>query len=548
MKGRGAVLLSAVTRGHQEGNISTQPTATALDAIQDAPILELRDISKIYPNGVRANRDVNFEVRRGEIHALVGENGAGKSTLMKILYGMEHPSSGEILLHGKPVTIGSPHEAIRMGIGMVHQNFMLVPSFTIAQNVVLGNEPAQGMLLDAQAAVQATERLAQQYGLAVMPDAVVDSVPVGMRQRAEILKALYRGADVLILDEPTAVLTPQETFELFAAVRQLVAVGKTVIFITHKLREVMEISNRVSVMRDGRMVGTVETKAASEALLARMMVGRDVVLRLNKPPAQRGEVVLQVRGIEYVNEVGREVLKGVSFNVYAGEVLGIAGVEGNGQTELVEVLTGLRKPVAGTVRLMEDDITGRDARHMRMAGVAHIPEDRLTNGVALTASIDDNLIVDRYNNAPFTRRGLMSPAQVALHGARLIEQYAIRAPDGMLPVGSLSGGNMQKVVIARELSARPRLLVAAQPTRGVDIGATEFVYQQILAQRADGVAILLISADLTEVMSLSDRLAVMHNGQVVAIFNDVAALNEEEVGLYMLGVQTQPQADIEKNW
>jgi len=310
----------------------------------------------------------------------------------------------------------------------------------------------------------------------------------------------------------------------------------------------MAISDRVSVMRDGQMVGTLDTKDATETKLARMMVGREVFLQIDKPPLKRGPAMLQVRGLEYVNEAGREVLRGVSFNTYAGEVLGIAGVEGNGQTELVEVLTGLRKVVAGKVTLGASDITGRSAREVRMAGVAHIPEDRLNNGVALAASIDENLVVDRYNKPPFSRAGFMAPAAMVLNGEKMIDQYAIRAPDGTLPVGSLSGGNMQKVVVARELSANPKLLIAAQPTRGVDIGATEFMHQQLIQERDNGVAVLLISADLGEVMSLSDRLAVMHNGQIVAIFPDTHTLSEEEVGLYMLGVQLQTQAEIEKNW
>jgi len=511
-------------------------------------MIEMRDITKVYPNGVRANREVSFEIKAGEIHALVGENGAGKSTLMKILYGVERPSAGQIYLKGKPVRINTEHEAIALGIGMVFQSFMLVPSFTIAQNVVLGNEPVHGALLDNRAAIKATSELAKQYGLVVDPSAIVDSVPVGMRQRVEILKALYRGADVLILDEPTAVLTPQETRELFAAIRQLVKTGKTVIFISHKLREVMEISNRVSVMRDGQMVGTVDTKDATETSLARMMVGREVFQQYDKPPVNRGAAVLQARDLEYVNEAGRQVLRGVSFNAYAGEILGIAGVEGNGQTELVEVLTGLRVAVGGTIKLGDSDITSRSAREVRQAGVAHIPEDRLNNGVALTASIEENLIVDRYSKPPFSRAGFTSLAAMVKNGETMIEQYAIRAPDGALPVGSLSGGNMQKVVVARELSANPQLLIAAQPTRGVDIGATEFMHQQLIQQRTNGVAVLLISADLAEVMALSDRLAVMHNGQIVAIFPDARGLSEEEVGLYMLGVQLQTQAEIEKNW
>lgn len=512
------------------------------------PVVEMRDIVKEYPNGVRANEHVSLEVRPQEIHALVGENGAGKSTLMKILYGMERPTAGQIFVRGRPVTINTPHEAIALGIGMVHQNFMLVPSFTIAENVVLGSEPLRGGFLDYKAAVEVTRSLSERYGLTVDPEATVDAVPVGTRQRVEILKALYRGADVLILDEPTAVLTPQETTELFAAIRQLVGSGKTVIFISHKLREVKEISDRVSVMRNARMVNTVNTAEVNEEQIARMMVGREVFLAVDKPPVQRGRPVLQVRDLEYVSDAGVETLKHVSLNVYAGEILGIAGVEGNGQTELVEVITGLRPATAGQVILDGLDITRFSPRQVRQAGVAHIPEDRLTNGVALSASIAENLIVDRYEQPPFTRRGLMQPDEVVRNAEALIEQYAIRAPDGMLPVGALSGGNMQKVVVARELSSRPKLLIAAQPTRGVDIGASEFMYEQLLQARSAGVAILLVSADLNEVMSLSDRIAVMKDGRLTAIFSDVGALGEEEIGYYMLGVKHMPAEVIAANW
>lgn len=511
-------------------------------------LIEMRSITKVYPNGVRANSDVSFEVRRGEIHALVGENGAGKSTLMKILYGMERPSSGEILLRGKAVQISNPQEAIRSGIGMVHQNFMLVPSFTVAENIVLGTEPQRGVLIDRAAAIEATRTLAKQYGLAVDPTAIVDAIPVGTRQRVEILKALYRGADVLILDEPTAVLTPQETTELFAAIRQLVQAGKTVIFISHKLREVKQISDRVSVMRDAKMVGTVDTSSVHEEDIARMMVGREVFLNIDKPPAQRGAAVLQVRGLEYATEAGVEALRGVSFNVHAGEIFGIAGVEGNGQTELVEVITGLRKAIGGSVQLDGRDITGATPREVRQAGCGHVPEDRLTNGVALTASINENLIVDRYARPPFTQGMFMDPGAVRENGDALIEQFGIRTPDGSVPVGSLSGGNMQKVVVARELSSQPRLLIAAQPTRGVDIGASEYMYEKLVEARTAGMAILLVSADLAEVMSLSDRLAVIKDGRLTAIFPQASALEEEEVGLFMLGIKHQTEEEIKANW
>ena len=514
----------------------------------DTPLVEMRHITKIYPNGVLADNDVSFSVRAGEIPALVGENGAGKSTLMKILYGMERPTSGQIYLRGRPVQIHNPHEAIALGIGMVHQNFMLVPSFTVAENIVLGIEPRRGAFVDKRAAIKAAQELSQQYGLQVDPNAVVEVIPVGMRQRVEILKALYRGANVLILDEPTAVLTPQETHELFIAIRQLVQAGKTVIFISHKLREVMEISDRISVMRDARMVGTVDKADANERLLARMMVGREVFLNIEKPPVRRGPAILKVRDLEYATEAGVEMLKRVSFNVYSGEIFGIAGVEGNGQTELVEVIAGLRAPLSGTIELDGRPIAGLSPREVRQAGVAHIPEDRLSNGVALEMSIQENLIVDRYDRSPFAQGFLLRTAEIARNGEALIEQYAIRAPDSTLPVKSLSGGNMQKVVVARELSAQPKLLIAAQPTRGVDIGATEFMHEQLVKARNAGVAILLVSADLSEVMSLSDRLAVMHDGRIVAIFPTTEGLSEEEVGLYMLGTKTMTQEELERNW
>jgi len=512
------------------------------------PLIEMRDIAKVYSNGVRANDNVTFEVRPGEIHALVGENGAGKSTLMKILYGMERLTSGQILLRGQSVSIHNPQEAIRLGIGMVHQNFMLVPSFTVAENVVLGNEPMSGSFVSSNAAIEATRRLGEQYGLDVDPEAIVDAIPVGARQRVEILKALYRGADVLILDEPTAVLTPQETTELFAAIRQLVRGGKTVIFISHKLREVKEISDRVSVMRDARMIGTVDTKDVNEEQIARMMVGREVFLKLDKQPPKRGNAVLQVRDLEYVSETGVRTLKHVSFNVYAGEILGIAGVEGNGQTELVEIITGLRHGTSGQITLANQDLLNRNPREVRRAGVAHIPEDRLTNGAAVLSSIEENLIVDRYERPPFTQGLFMNLNAIHKNADALIQQFGIRTPDGTLPTGALSGGNMQKVVVAREMSSDPKLLIAAQPTRGVDIGASEFMHDKLVEARDRGVAILLISADLSEVMSLSDRLAVMKDGQISAIFPDASQLSEEEVGLYMLGVKHQDPEAIRTNW
>jgi ABC-type uncharacterized transport system ATPase subunit len=511
-------------------------------------LIEAMNIVKIYPNGVLANDGARLSVEKGEIHALVGENGAGKSTLVKILYGLEQPTSGKIRLRDQTVEIADPQAAIDLGIGMVHQNFMLVNAFTIAENIALGREAtrASGLALDRQKAIQDAAALSKQYGLLVEPRARVDTVPVGMRQRVEILKALYRGAEILILDEPTAVLTPRETQDLFRAIRNLVDSGKTVIFITHKLREVMEISDRVTVMRDARTVGTVNTAETDEAELARMMVGREVFMQVEKPPVERGQPVLETRGLTYINETGRTLLHNATFNVYGSEILGIAGVEGNGQTELVEVLTGLRAASAGEAYVDGQPVLGYGPRKVREAHVAHIPEDRLTNGVAMTVTIGDNLIVDRYYRPPLTRMGLLNLPAIRANSQTLIQQYNILAPSGDLPVGSLSGGNMQKVVLARELSSSPRLLIAAQPTRGVDIGAIEYIHQQLVDQRTNGLAILLISADLQEVMKLSDRIIVMYEGEIVAILPNTPDLTEDKLGLYMLGAVRQSDEEMEQ--
>ncbi|GAA4059723.1 ABC transporter ATP-binding protein [Streptomyces shaanxiensis] len=500
------------------------------------PAVAARVVTKTYANGVRAVRGVDLQVPPGEIRAIVGENGAGKSTLMKLFYGLEQPSSGEILVGGRPRVLRDPAAAIALGVGMVHQNLMLVPSFTVAQNVVLGVEPGRRGLVDPQAAVKATWRLAEESGLAVDPKARVDEVSVGMRQRTEILKALHRRARVLILDEPTAVLTPQETEDLFAAVRRLRDGGMTVLFISHKLREVREISDRVSVMRAGSLVGTVPTADATERSLAAMMVGRDLSLDVDRASARRSEVTLQVRELTYDAPTGQS-LHDLHFDVAAGEIVGVAGVEGNGQSELAEILAGLRRRTSGTVTVGGTDTAGLDVAGHRRAGIGYVPEDRLHNGAALDESIADNLVVDRHDRPPLARRGLLRPRAVRAHAERLIEDYAIRTPDPSVPVRALSGGNLQKVVVARELSAGPRLLIAAQITRGVDIGAMRFMYEQLVAARDAGAAVLLISADLTELLALSDRLLVLKDGRLVARFDDTAGLTEKRVGLYMLGVE-----------
>jgi len=510
------------------------------------PLIDMRDIVKVYPNGVVANEGVDLSVEKGEIHALVGENGAGKTTLMKILYGLEQPTGGEIIFREQALEVRSPHDAIDQGIGMVHQNFMLIPSFTVAENIALGEEPTKRGLIRKRKAVQEVEELSAQYGLRVDANAVVDSINVGMRQRVEILKTLYRGAEILILDEPTAVLTPQETEELFNAIRSLVNQGKTVIFITHKLREVLEISDRVTVMRAGKVVGTLPTSEVTREGLASMMVGREVLLTVDKPHKERGEPVLIVNDLSYVSgDTGRQVIKHISFNVYAGEILGVAGVEGNGQTELVEVLTGLRQATTGTAHIDSKDILNTGPRNVRMAGVAHIPEDRLTNGLALLGTIEENLIVDRYFRAPFKKGISIDRKAVTELSDKLIKEYDIRTINGQVQVMSLSGGNMQKVIVAREFSSDPKLLIAAQPTRGIDVGATEFVRQQLVLKRTEGTAVLLVSADLSEVMSLSDRIIVMYEGEITGVFPDAASLTEEEIGLYMLGIKHQEVEDME---
>jgi ABC-type uncharacterized transport system ATPase subunit len=502
---------------------------------------ETRHITKIYPNGVRANDRISLTVAAGQVHAIVGENGAGKSTLMKILYGMERPTEGDILLDGEIVHFHSPQDAIQRGIGMVHQNFMLVPSFTVAQNVVLNAEPTRHGVLDFKTAHMRVRQLAERYGLPVSPEARVSDIPVGMKQRVEILKALYRGAEILILDEPTAVLTPSETRELFAAMRELAASGKTVLFISHKLREVLAASDQVSVLRDGRLVESLPTRECTERQLATLMVGREVFMSVQKPPLQRGAPVLQVTDLSVRLPSGKRALDQISFVLHSGEILGVAGVEGNGQTELAEVLAGLRAFDGGSVLLCDKPLPNGDPRAAREAGVAHIPEDRLKNGSATELSVAENLIVDRYYKPPYTVRGALSLRAIRQNAQRLIERFNIVAKSPETPLSALSGGNMQKVVLARELSASPRLLIAAQPTRGVDIGAIEFIHAQLLEARAQGLAILLISADLSEVMRLSDRLIVLHNGQIVAQFDDPSALSEEEIGLYMLGSKRMAQ-------
>jgi simple sugar transport system ATP-binding protein len=497
------------------------------------PAVEMRDITKAFP-GVVANDHVDLEVRAGEIHALVGENGAGKTTLMNILYGLVHHDSGEILINGKPAKITGPRDAISLGIGMVHQHFMLIPVFTVGENIMLGREPVNGGFYDSARARKEIEALTHQYGLALDPEARTGDLPVGLQQRVEIVKVLYRGASILILDEPTGVLTPQETKELFNVLRDLVKSGKTIIFISHKLREVLEISDRITVMRRGTVVGHLVTKQTSEQEIATLMVGREVLLRVDKKPARPGPVTFRVDDLLANSDRGVPALRGVSFDLHEGEILGIAGVEGNGQSELLEVLAGTRRASGGRVMLGDKDVTTFDARTERDAGICHIPEDRRGAGLVLNFSIADNLVLGRQRAPAFSWRGmLLRLAAIKQWAVRLVNEFDIRAPSIAVPARALSGGNQQKIIVAREMASKPRVLLAAQPTRGVDIGAIEFIHRRLVAERDEGTAVLLVSAELDEIRSLSDRIAVLYEGRIVSI--EPAGTAEERLGLLMTG-------------
>jgi simple sugar transport system ATP-binding protein len=496
--------------------------------------VQMQGITKTFP-GVVANDHVDFEVRQGEIQALVGENGAGKSTLMNILYGLIKADGGEILIEGKPAPMQGPRDAIRHGIGMVHQHFMLIPVFTVGENVVLGSEPVTpGGFYDHARARQSIADLTRRYGLSLDPDARVGELPVGLQQRVEIVKVLYRGARILILDEPTGVLTPQESMELFRVLRDLVKSGKTIIFISHKLKEVLEISDRITVMRRGKVVGHLITKDTNEAEIARLMVGRDVLLRVDKAPAKPGPVALRVENLTANSDRGVLALRGVSFQLHRGEILGVAGVEGNGQSELVETLAGTRHAVSGHVFLADREVSNLSAATIRLAGVSHIPEDRRGAGLVLNYSVADNLILGRQRTPPFSWDHLVLRLKAIFDWAqRLIKEFDIRTPSPRTPARTLSGGNQQKIIVAREMATEPRVLLAAQPTRGVDIGAIEFIHRRLVAERDGGAAILLVSAELDEVRSLSDRIAVMYEGRIVSF--EPPDASEERLGLLMTG-------------
>ena len=501
---------------------------------ESGPLLEMRGITKRFP-GVVANENVSLDVYRGEVHTLLGENGAGKSTLMKILFGLYQADEGEILLRGRPVEITRPSDAISARIGMVHQHFMLVPPLTVAENVALGLESSRRPLTDIVAVSERIVELSEAHGLAVDPSAEVWKLSVGERQRVEILKALYRDAELLVLDEPTAVLTPQEVDDLFVILRRMTDGGRGLIFISHKLHEVMALSDRITVLRDGRVVGTTKPREATRQSLAQMMVGRDVRLTPERGEAERGPVRLTVRDLTVLGDRGTEAVREVSLNVHGGEILGIAGVSGNGQRELAEAIAGLRDIEAGAIAIDGTDVTGESVRHRRERGLGYVPEERMRDGAIGEFSVSENLVIVDHAGEQFTRRGLLAAAAIRDHSEGRVDEYDVKTPSVDTPISSLSGGNIQKVILARELSARPAVLLASQPTRGVDIGSAEYIHLRLLDQRQKGAATLMISEDLDEVLGLADRIAVMFDGRIVAVVDGPTA-ERDRVGLLMAGV------------
>jgi ABC-type uncharacterized transport system ATPase subunit len=500
-----------------------------------APVLELRGITKRFP-GVLANDHIDLTLEQGEIHALLGENGAGKTTLMNILYGLYQPDEGEILVGGRPVQVHDPTDAIRAGIGMVHQHFMLVPVFSVTENVMLGHESVtSGGILDRTAAAARIEEISRRFELEVSPRTLVKDLPVGIQQRVEIIKLLFREANILILDEPTAVLTPQEADELFDIMRSLTEQGKSIIFITHKLREVLEVADRITVIRAGKVVGSTTPKEADRAKLAEMMVGREVKLEVEKELVEPGDIVLAAHDLVVVDDRDQVAVDDVSFEVRAGEILGVAGVQGNGQTELVQALTGLREVFAGKIQLLGKDVSHATPRQITELGVGHVPEDRQKDGLVLAYPVADNLVLNTYYKPPFAEGIQRDEDKVIEVAEERIAEFDIRTPSPMVPTATLSGGNQQKLIVAREFSRPIKLLIASQPTRGLDVGSIEYIHNRILSAREEGTAILLVSPELDEIMQLSDRIAVMYRGRIVAILDGLKA-TKESVGLLMAGV------------
>ncbi len=500
-------------------------------------VIEMKGISKSFP-GIKANDDISLSVKQSEIHVLLGENGAGKSTLMNILYGLYQPDEGQIFVKGKAIHITNPNVAISHGIGMVHQHFMLVQPFTVAENIVLGSEPKKGTSLDLEKAIKDVEELSKKYELKVDPRAKISDISVGMQQRVEILKTLYRGADILILDEPTAVLTPQEIEELGVIMKSLVSQGKTIILITHKLKEVMAMSDRVTIIRRGRVIDTLDTEGTNIDELAEKMVGRKVSLQVEKSDKEASTPVLEVKGLKALDTRGLEAVKGVDFQVKGGEILGIAGVDGNGQTQLLQAITGLQKPTAGEVLLNGKEITSLPPKDVIQSGIGHIPEDRHKRGLVLNFSLAENSILGDHRNKKFRNRFGLNYAKIREYSRKLIHDFDVRTPNENVAARALSGGNQQKLIIAREVDRDPSLCIAAQPTRGLDVGAIEFVHKRLVDLRDSGKAVLLVSLELDEIMSLSDRIAVMYDGKIVAIV-DAKEATEKKLGILMAGGSIQ---------
>ncbi|MGH3132888.1 MAG: ABC transporter ATP-binding protein [Gaiellaceae bacterium] len=509
--------------------------------MSDRPVvLELHGITKQFP-GVLANDHIDFDLRQGEVHALLGENGAGKSTLMSILYGLYHPDEGEIAIQGETVRISSPREAIERGIGMVHQHFMLIPVMTVAENIVLAEEPTKaGVVLDYGSARKRVQEIAESFNFAIDPEARIENISVGQQQRVEILKALYRRADILILDEPTAVLTPQEAQELFAILRDLTREGMSIIFISHKLNEVLEIADRITVLRRGKRIETLPSAGATEEGLAKLMVGREVLLRVEKSQALPSEPLLEVEDLHVLDDRGLEAVRGVSFQVRAGEIVGIAGVDGNGQTELVEALTGLRPVASGEFRVDERRLTGASTHRILDSGVGHIPEDRQKRGLVLEFTLAENIALHDFDRPPNSRLGWLRPRFLIERAKRVLRAFDVRGGGPRTQARALSGGNQQKVVVAREVENDPRVLIAAQPTRGLDVGAIEFVHRRLVEERDEGRGVLLVSLELDEILSLSDRILVLYEGEIAGEY--APDVTEEELGVAMLGGTREEEA------
>ena len=506
--------------------------------------LVMENITKVYDNGVMANDNVCFSAEKGEIHAICGENGAGKSTLMKLLFGVEQPNQGRIIIRGEEVKLTSPLKAIEMGIGMVYQHFVLVPSLTIAENVMLGIEPKKGIRFDKDKAVELTRAICEKYNFDIDPLAKIEDISVGVKQKVEIIKALIRGAEILILDEPTAVLTPQETKELFEQLKLLREAGHTIIFISHKLNEVKYLCDRVTIIRHGRTMGTHNVADVTEADISRLMVGADVELTISKTEAKPKDAVLRVKNLITYNEVGKKTLNGVSFTVREGEILGIAGVEGNGQRALINMITGFGEGGSGEVSINGKDIRSLNIKQLRQEGLVHVPEDRNVMGVAKNMSIRENLIADKISLPKYNKSVTLNDDAIDADTQQWIKDFDVVCSGSEQPVGMLSGGNVQKVVVARELTSYTKLIVCDQPTRGIDVGATEFIRKRLVQKRDEGNAVLLVSADLGEVMNLSDKLIVMYGGEIVAYFPDVTDITEEDLGFYMLGIKRMTAEEI----